>query len=116
MHVCLVSPGPVDTPVYRQAATYEGHVGRPPPPVDRTEKVAAAMVRCLDEPRDRMTVGALNPLVRLGFSTMPWAFDRLVTPLMRLAGISRERTAPTDGNVFEPQPEREGVSGGHGRF
>ena len=112
VHVCVVSPGPVDTPVYRQAASYEGHVGRPPPPVDRTEKVARAMVRCIDQPRDRMSVGALNPLVRLGFSGLPWAFDRMVSPLMRLAGISREPTGPTDGNVFEPRPEREGVSGG----
>jgi len=116
VHVCVVSPGPVDTPVYRQAASYEGHVGRPPPPVDRTEKVARAMVRCLDQPRDRVTVGALNPLVRLGFSALPWAFDRMVGPLMRLAGISRERIGPTDGNVFEPRAELEQVSGGHGRF
>ena len=35
VQVCVVSPGPVDTPVYRQAASYAGRVGRPPPPVDQ---------------------------------------------------------------------------------
>ena len=112
----VVSPGPVDTPVYRQAASYAGRVGRPPPPIDKADKVAAAIVRCLDHPKPRVSVGALNPVVRLGFTAMPWAFDRLVTPLMKVAGLSRERTGPTDGNVFEPQPEAERVSGGHGRL
>jgi NAD(P)-dependent dehydrogenase (short-subunit alcohol dehydrogenase family) len=116
VHVCVVSPGPVDTPVYQQAASYAGRVGRPPPPVDPADRVAEAMVRCLDDPKGRVSVGALNPVVRLGFAAAPWAFDRLVTPLMKLAGLSRERTGPTEGNVFEPQPEGEQVSGGHGRF
>ena len=116
VHVCVVSPGPVDTPVYRQAASFAGRIGRPPPPVDPADKVAAAMVRCLDDPKARVSVGPLNGLVRLGFAGMPWAFDRLVTPLMRMTGLSRERTGPTEGNVFEPHPELEGVSGGHGRL
>jgi short-subunit dehydrogenase len=116
VHVSVVSPGPVDTPVYRQAASYAGRVGRPPPPIDKADKVAAVIVRCLDQPKARVSVGALNPVVRLGFTAMPWAFDRLVTPLMKVAGLSRERTGPTDGNVFEPQPEAEQVSGGYGRF
>lgn len=116
VHVCVVSPGPVDTPVYRQAASFAGRIGRPPPPVDPAEKVAAAMVRCLDDPKPRVSVGALNGVVRLGFAGVPWAFDRLVTPLMKVTGLSRERTGPTDGNVFEAQPEAEQVSGGHGRF
>ena len=116
VHVCVVSPGPVDTPVYRQAASYTGRVGRPPPPVDQPEKVARAIVGCLDDPKPRVSVGPLNRVVRLGFVAVPWAFDRLVTPLMRLTGQSREETGPTEGNVFEPQPEGEQVSGGHGRF
>jgi NAD(P)-dependent dehydrogenase (short-subunit alcohol dehydrogenase family) len=116
VHVCVVSPGPVDTPIYRQAASYVGRVGRPPPPVDRADTVAAAMVRCLDDPRPRVSVGPLNPVVRLGFTALPWAFDRLVTPVMRLTGLSRQHTGPTPGNVFEPRSEQEQVSGGHGRL
>ena len=116
VRVCVVSPGPVDTPVYAQAASYAGRIGRPPPPIDKADKVAAAIEGCLDNPKARVSVGPANGLVRLGFSAMPWAFDRLVTPLMRLTGLSRQHTAPTDGNVFEPQPDMEQVSGGHGRL
>ena len=116
VHVCVVSPGPVDTPVYRQAASYAGRIGRPPPPIDKADKVAAAIESCLDDPKPRLSVGPANGLVRLGFTAMPWAFDRLVTPLMRLTGLSREQTGPTEGNVFEPRPDLEEVSGGHGRL
>jgi len=51
IHVCTVSPGAVNTPVYAQSATYAGRTGRPPPPVDQPEKVARAIVRCADHPR-----------------------------------------------------------------
>ena len=51
-----------------------------------------------------------------GFTAMPWAFDRLVTPLMRLGGLTREPVEPNPGNVFEPRPERERASGGYGRI
>lgn len=113
--VCVVSPGGVDTPVYRQAANYVGRIGRPPPPMDPPEKVARAILRCAHRPRARTSVGLANPIIRFGFTFLPGVFDALVTPLMRLGGLSREATAPTSGNVFTPVPAREAVSGGWGR-
>jgi hypothetical protein len=47
----------------------------------------------------------------LGFRALPGAFDRLVTPLMRLAGQSRRKVDPHPGNVHDPVPEKEGVHG-----
>ncbi len=49
--ISLVSPGGVDTPVYAQAGSYTGRIGRPPPPVDPPEKVARAVVRAIGRPR-----------------------------------------------------------------
>ncbi|HST64046.1 MAG TPA: SDR family NAD(P)-dependent oxidoreductase, partial [Mycobacteriales bacterium] len=77
--VSLVSPGGVDTPVYRQAASYYGRGGRPPPPVDPPEKVARAIVRALDRPRRETSVGIANPVVVTGFRGLPFVYDRLVT-------------------------------------
>ena len=74
------------------------------------------MVQCLDDPVPRVSVGPLNPLIRLGFTAAPWAFDRLVTPLMRMGGLTREPVEPNPGNVFEPRPHRERASGGYGRI
>jgi NAD(P)-dependent dehydrogenase (short-subunit alcohol dehydrogenase family) len=115
VEVSLVSPGGVDTPVYRQAASYLGRHGRPPPPVDRPEKVARAILRCLDHPRRDVSVGPANGIVILGFRTLPAVFDVLVTPLMRIGGLSRQPSEPNDGNVFAPQPAGEAVHGDWGR-
>ena len=103
----------MDTPIYYQAANYAGRVGRPPPPIDPPEKVARAIVRLADRPRRKVEVGPFNRLIVLGFRTMPWVFERLVTPLMKVAALSREAVPPTEGNVFAPVGGQEAV---HGRW
>ena len=114
--VSLVSPGGVDTPVYTQAGTYAGRHGRPPPPVDAPEKVAKAIVQRIESPARETSVGLANGLTVLGFRLLPGVFDRIVTPLMRVGGLTRGQVDPTPGNVFEPQSPGEathGQWGGH---
>lgn len=74
IRVSLVSPGGVYTPVYHQAGTFLRHHGRPPPPVDPPEKVAAAIERVIHRPRRERGVGLANPLTVLGFRTLPGLF------------------------------------------
>ncbi len=50
VHVSLISPGGVNTPVYVQAGSYTGHPGHPPPPVTSPERVARDVVKALDQP------------------------------------------------------------------
>jgi len=111
VHVCVVSPGSVATPVFRQAANYVGRYGRPPPPVVSAERVAVKIVERLDHPRSRTSVGIANPFMIFGFRALPGVFDLLVGPLMRLAGLSRTRVDPHAGNVLTPthyaEPVRE---------
>lgn len=113
--VSLVSPGGVNTPVYRQAGTYLGWHGRPPPPVDSPERVARAVVAALERPRRETSVGLANPFAVLGFRALPGVYDLLVTPLMRLGGISRDEAAASPGNVLEPQPFGDALHGAWGR-
>lgn len=115
VHVCVVSPGGVDTPVYSQAANYAGRVGRPPPPVDPPEKVARAIVRSLRDHKPRRSVGAANLVSRAGFTVLPGVFDLLVGPLMRAGGLSRQQVEPHDGNVFTASPSGDAVHGRWGR-
>jgi NAD(P)-dependent dehydrogenase (short-subunit alcohol dehydrogenase family) len=115
VHVCVVSPGGVDTPIYRQAANYAGRTGRPPPPVVSPELVAAAIVRSLVDHRPRRSVGPANLVARAGFTLLPRVFDLLVVPLLRVGGLSRQQVEPHDGNVFAPTPEGNAVHGAWGR-
>ena len=110
--ISLVSPGGVDTPVYRNAGSYLGVHGRPPPPVSSPEQVADAVVRCIAQPARERSVGVANPVVVLGFRLLPAVFDALVTPLMRRGGLSRERVSPTPGNVLAPPSTGEMLHGG----
>jgi NAD(P)-dependent dehydrogenase (short-subunit alcohol dehydrogenase family) len=100
--IAYVAPGGVDTPIYEQAANYDGFAGRPPPPVISPERVARIVLRRLDRHRARTQVGIANDVMRVGFTVVPWAFDTLVGPLFRLMASDRTtRVEPTAGNVKE---------------
>lgn len=113
VHVCIVSPGSVNTPVYYQAANYAGRAMRPPVPVLSPARVAAAIVRLADRPRRHVSVrvGPGNPLIIAAFRCVPRLYDLLVGPLFRLVGISRTSVEATAGNVFEPVPALERTRG-----
>lgn len=115
IHVCTVTPGSVDTPIYTSAANYAGFVGRPPPPVDTAERMAGAIVGLADRPRAEVSVGLANRFAELGFTLLPPVYDVLVGPMMRRLGLSRERIAPHTGNVYAPEPRTEGGPGRWGR-
>ncbi|MFI5914462.1 SDR family NAD(P)-dependent oxidoreductase [Dactylosporangium sp. NPDC051541] len=112
IHVCLVAPGAVDTPIYRNAANFAGRIGRPPPPIASPHTVARAILRCATHPRATVTVGWTNRFIRFGFVALPGVYDALVGPLMRAGGLSREPVAPHRGNVFEPLPTPPDGTGG----
>lgn len=111
VHVTLVRPGSVDTPIYTLAANYSGFVGAPPPPVYRPETVARRIVESFDKPPQVLNVGITNPLMLWGFSLLPAVYDVLVGPLFRVLGRSGERVAPTPGNVLTPTPDGERLRG-----
>jgi NAD(P)-dependent dehydrogenase (short-subunit alcohol dehydrogenase family) len=112
LHVCLVSPGAVDTPIYEQAATYAGSSGSAPPPVVSAERVARAVVSCLDRPRRHVDVGPANALAVLGFRLLPPVYDRLAGPLVRHVVLRGPARRPDAGNVLRPRPHAERLSGG----
>ncbi|MFL6161449.1 MAG: SDR family NAD(P)-dependent oxidoreductase [Jatrophihabitantaceae bacterium] len=111
IHVCSIAPGGVNTPIYRQAANVTGRSVKPPIPVDQPEKVAEAILRCMDRPRDRISVGLANHLIRLGFEFFPWLYDRMVGPLLYRLSLTGGPTQPSTGNVLAPKPDGEEVSG-----
>lgn len=110
-----VAPGGVDTPIYRQAATYGGSVGMPPFPVDGPERIARRVLTVADHPWRGGQVGLSNDVIRFGFATLPWVYDRLVGPLFRV--VAQDLVAPVvhgPGNVLASRQELNRLRGGHG--
>ncbi|WP_139983919.1 SDR family NAD(P)-dependent oxidoreductase [Nocardioides litoris] len=110
--VSLVLPGAVDTPIYRQAATYAGRAGSAPPPVVSPERVAEAVVKRLDHPRRADHVGPVNLLAVAGFRGLPAVYDLLVGPMVDQAVLRGPRSADDEGNVFRARPGAERLRGG----
>lgn len=113
VHITLVTPGGIDTPIYLQAATYNGHIGKPPPPIYRPETVAARIVDSLDKPPAKLNVGASNSALALGFNALPALFDAIVNPLFNLLTKEPEPVPTSTGNVLSTRPEVNGLRGRH---
>ena len=110
-----VAPGGVDTPIYRQAATYGDSVGMPPIPVDGPERVARRVLSVADRPWRGGQVGLSNDVIRFGFTALPWVYDRLVGPLFQV--VAQDLVAPVvrgPGNVLASRQEHNRLHGGHG--
>ncbi|MFC0624675.1 SDR family NAD(P)-dependent oxidoreductase [Kribbella deserti] len=115
VHVSLVWPGSVNTPIYHQAASFLDRANRALPPVDPPEKVARAIVKTVHRPRRSVSVGPVNHLVAQLFASLPGVYDAVAGPVIRGGGTTKEPVLPNHGNVFEPKPEGEAVHGKWGR-
>ncbi len=110
-----VAPGGVDTPIYRQAATYGDSVGRPPFPVSSPEHIADRVLTVADHPWRGGQVGVSNDVIRFGFTALPWVYDRLVGPLFSV--VAQDLVAPVvrgPGNVLASQQDGNGLRGNQG--
>lgn len=112
IHVSLVLPGAVDTPIYHQAASYAGSAGSAPPPVVGPDRVARACEAVLDRPRRMVHVGPANRVTVTGFRLLPAVYDRLAGPLVGRVALRGPAVAEESGNVSRPQPAAEGLRGG----
>ena len=112
VHVSLVLPGAIDTPIYHQAATYAGSRGSAPPPVIPASRAAQACLGCLDRPRRTVHVGVGNRASIFGFRYLPSVYDRVAPVLVRRVVLRGPNAVSDEGNLYEPAPGLEAVSGG----
>ena len=82
-----------------------------PAPVYAPETVARAVVSGIDHPRREISVGFANSLMVFGFRALPWAYDVMVTPLMRALAMSSRPVPPGPGNVEGPHEDEEQLRG-----
>jgi short-subunit dehydrogenase len=111
IRVSTVLPGSIDTPIFRQAANYTGKRTRPIPPVLDSSRVVRTILRCLDHPRDEVSVGFVARFLALGHTMFPRLYDRLAGPAMYFAALAPDDAPPSSGNVFGPNPDGNEVEG-----
>jgi NAD(P)-dependent dehydrogenase (short-subunit alcohol dehydrogenase family) len=113
VHVCTVSPSPIDTPIFASAANYTGRAVKAPPPTYRPEQVARAIVASALRPRRERFVGrAGRQLARLE-AVAPRLFEWVNRRYVDTWQFTGEPAPATDGNLYEPAPEgRAAVDGG----
>ena len=98
--VCVVLPGPIDTPMFATAANYSGRPIRAIPPAFSPERVAAAVIRSVRRPRRQRTTGVTGALIAIGMHVVP-RFTETVVAQIAARLIFRAGTAPEgSGQLF----------------
>lgn len=112
IHVCVILPGSVDTPIFRHAGNYVGKQAQPVPPVSNPYRVVRAILRVAERPKPKIVVGRTAQALSLGHTLTPRLYGRLAPTVMRWGGLGREDADPSPGNVFTPVPDWNRVTGG----
>jgi short-subunit dehydrogenase len=111
INVCVVLPGPVDTPLFQRAANHTGRQLRAIPPAYSPERVAAAIVSCARRPKRQLVVGLGPRLISLSHRIAPRPTEWAVANVTRRTVTRATPAAATSGSLFQP-PDEAAVHGG----
>ncbi|GGQ77380.1 SDR family NAD(P)-dependent oxidoreductase [Couchioplanes azureus] len=112
--VCLILPGPVDTPFFRRAANHSGRQLRAIPPAYAPERLAAKILACAGRPRRQATAGVVSHLALVGHRIAPHITEALVARWSATFVTRQGKAEPGPGSLFEPPPAG-AVHGGYRR-
>ncbi|CAN5766439.1 hypothetical protein BH23ACT5_BH23ACT5_02330 [soil metagenome] len=111
VHVSLVLPGSINTPIFQHAANYAGYSPRPVPPVSDVERAARRIERLIDKPRAEVTIGQVHRAFSWAHHFFPSMYARLAEPVMWAAGMDPLEVEPHEANVFDSTYEQHGTRG-----
>jgi NAD(P)-dependent dehydrogenase (short-subunit alcohol dehydrogenase family) len=105
VHVCTVSPSPIDTPIFASAANYSGRVVKAPPPTYPPEQVARAILASALHPKRERIVGGAGRLVTVLETLTPRWFERVNRRYVNRLQFAAEPAPATDGNLYAPRSD-----------
>lgn len=113
LHVCDVLPGPVDTPLFNNAANWSGRKVVAPPAAVDARRVAAAVVRVSRRPRREVIVSGSGRLSLLNNRLAPGLTEKGAARALEVMQFDNDVPAPrTEGNLFQPRRDEAVVDGG----
>jgi short-subunit dehydrogenase len=112
--VCVVLPGPIDTPMFERAANRTGRRLRAIPPAIAPERVAAAIVATARRPRRQTTAGVSSRAVLATHRLAPRLTERLAAEWSARLLVGPEPATAGSEALFD-RPQRSAVHGGDRR-
>jgi short-subunit dehydrogenase len=103
--VAEVLPGPVDTPLFEQAANHMGRDVVPPDPMADPERIARAVVASIERPRRTRIVGLQNALVVAAQRVSPTLTERIARRVITEQHFGDAPTPARSGNLHAPDPD-----------
>jgi short-subunit dehydrogenase len=101
VRVCVILPGPIDTPMFDRAANHTGRDLRAIPPALAPERVAGAIVSCARRPRRQVKVGLAAKTIGLGDRVVPGFTEWFVARAAATMLTRSTPVEPTSGNVHD---------------
>jgi short-subunit dehydrogenase len=114
IQVCLVQPGPVDTPFFERAANHTGRRLRAIPPACAPERLAATILASARRPRRQATAGVVSHLALAAHRIAPRTAETFVARWSATFLTKPTAAAPGPGSLFDPPPTG-AVHGGYRR-
>jgi short-subunit dehydrogenase len=110
--VSEVLPGPVDTPLFNQAANHMGRNVVAPDPAADPERIARAIVATIQRPRRTRIVGFQNAMMVALQRLSPTLMEVGARRMMSSQQFGDAPTPATSGNLYEPDDEHATLRGG----
>jgi NAD(P)-dependent dehydrogenase (short-subunit alcohol dehydrogenase family) len=105
VHVCTVSPSPIDTPIFASAANYSGRAVKAPPPTYPPEQVASAILASALHPKRERIVGGAGRLATVMETVAPRRFERINRRYVDRLQFAAEPAPASDGNLYAPSSD-----------
>jgi short-subunit dehydrogenase len=112
VHVCVLSPASIDTPLWQRGANYSGRAIKPLDPVHPVEQVAGVLLNLIRFPQREAFAGASGWMASEQYAAQPAMTEALVAAYTQHSLFQDEPAASTDGALFTPESGNGGTSGG----
>jgi NAD(P)-dependent dehydrogenase (short-subunit alcohol dehydrogenase family) len=102
IHLCLVEPGPIDTPIWQHGANYTGRNVRALEPASKADEVARAFLAQATAPQPEVVVGKAGSAEVALRRVAPRLGSKLMKRYIEKMLFEREPAEDTSGNLYEP--------------